>query len=285
MSTHPSIIIVGCGDIGSRVAKRLLAEQWTVYGLRQTIDQLPTGVIPIQADLTQAQCPSQWPDQAIDYVLYSAAAKQHTESGYQAAYLTGLQHVCQWLTAHQQQPKRLLFTSSTAVYAQQDHQWLDEDSPTEPTRWSGKIMLQAEQLVLNSPFAATCIRLAGIYGPGRQRLIQQAQQGATAAPTQVFTNRIHAEDAAQLITHLLKTQHAGTTLAHCYLGVDNAPSELVEVINWLRQQLQINRQSSELILRRAGSKRCSNARARALGWQPIYPSYQEGYSALLKAGN
>ncbi|TXH28949.1 MAG: SDR family NAD(P)-dependent oxidoreductase, partial [Burkholderiaceae bacterium] len=36
------------------------------------------------------------------------------------------------------------------------------------------------------------------------------------------------------------------------------------------------------LMRRAGNKRCSNQRLRALGWQPRYPSYREGYTALLQ---
>ena len=74
---------------------------------------------------------------------------------------------------------------------------------------------------------------------------------------------------------------AGTPLADCYLGVDDAPAPLHEVVGWLREQLGVSHWAEQSSVRRAGSKRCSNARARALGWVPQYPSYREGYAAVL----
>ncbi|MES2820153.1 MAG: hypothetical protein V4812_14340, partial [Pseudomonadota bacterium] len=74
---------------------------------------------------------------------------------------------------------------------------------------------------------------------------------------------------------------AGQALADCYLGVDDAPAPLAEVVDWLREQLDVSHWSDEARVRRAGSKRCSNARARTLGWAPQYPSYREGYGAIL----
>ncbi|MDU2873994.1 MAG: SDR family NAD(P)-dependent oxidoreductase, partial [Pseudomonas aeruginosa] len=54
-----------------------------------------------------------------------------------------------------------------------------------------------------------------------------------------------------------------------------------EVVDYLRQRLGVSQWADEHSVRRAGSKRCSNRRARALGWVPRYPSYREGYAAVL----
>ncbi len=78
------------------------------------------------------------------------------------------------------------------------------------------------------------------------------------------------------------TDVAGKPLADCYLGVDDEPAPLHEVVAWLREQLGVSHWSDEQRVRRAGSKRCRNARARALGWAPQYPSYREGYAAILQ---
>ena len=69
-----SVLIVGCGDVGSRLATQLLDAHWQVYGLRRSIERLPTGVIGVAGDLFSEQCPAQWPTGPIDYVVYSAAA-------------------------------------------------------------------------------------------------------------------------------------------------------------------------------------------------------------------
>ena len=56
---------------------------------------------------------------------------------------------------------------------------------------------------------------------------------------------------------------------------------LADVVAWLRAYRGVTEWSDEQRVRRTGSKRCSNARARALGWAPEYPSYKEGYAAIL----
>ena len=57
MSRSPSLLIAGCGDIGSRLALQMLAQGWTVHGMRRDISRLPAGVLPVAADLHGDQCP------------------------------------------------------------------------------------------------------------------------------------------------------------------------------------------------------------------------------------
>ena len=280
--TKGAVLIVGCGDVGSRLATQLLQADWKVYGLRRSIDRLPKGVIGVAADLFSTQCPTQWPTELIDYVVYSVAATEHDEAGYQAAYVQSLTHTLSWLKQHNQHPKHLLFVSSSGVYVQQAGEWVDENSPTEATRYSGRIMLEAEQIALNSGIPASVVRLTGIYGPGREWLLGQVRKGYRVAndPPQ-YGNRIHADDAGGLLAFLLEVHQQGKKLDACYIGVDNEPASLAEVVDWLRKQLGVTEWSDEASVRRAGSKRCSNARVRALGWEPRYPSYREGYAAIL----
>ena len=277
-----SVLIAGCGDIGSRMATQLLANDWQVYGLRRSIERLPAGVIGVAGDLFSAQCPAQWPSGEIDYVVYSAAATEHDEAGYQAAYVDGLKHTLSWLKQHGQKPKRLLFVSSSSVFAQKDGEWIDETSPARATNYSGRIMLDAEQVALNSGIAASVVRLTGIYGPGREWMLGQVRKGyRVAIDPPMYGNRIHADDAGGLLAFLLEADRQGKALDDCYIGVDNAPVPLAEVVGWLRERLGVTEWAAETSTRRAGSKRCSNARAKALGWEPRYSSYREGYAGIL----
>ncbi|MGG3794852.1 SDR family oxidoreductase [Pseudomonas paraversuta] len=277
-----SVLIAGCGDVGSRLAAQLPANNWQVYGLRRSIERLPAGVTGVAGDLFSDQCPGQWPEGNIDYLVYSAAATDHDEAGYQAAYIEGLKHTLGWLKQKGQQPKRLLFVSSSGVYSQTEGEWVDETSPAEATSYSGRIMREAEQIALNSGIAASVVRLTGIYGPGREWMLGQVRKGyRVAVDPPLYGNRIHADDAGGLLAFLLQADLQGKTLDDCYIGVDNAPVPLAEVVGWLRERLGITEWAAEASVRRAGSKRCSNARAKALGWKPRYPSYREGYSAML----
>lgn len=275
------VLIVGCGDIGSRVARLMQQQGFLLHGLRRSTDQLPAEVIPIAADLTQPQCPSAWPQGPLDYVLYVMAAQSMSEEAYLQAYVQGQRHLYSWLAQHLQQPKRLVFVSSTSVYGQNDDSWIDEQSPTEPKRWSGQVMLQAEQCALTSGHPTTVVRLSGIYGPGRNMLLKRVRDGYHAPHLHSFTNRIHADDAAGLIAAIFQADAAGKPLESIYLGVDNEPVEQAEVVAWLQQQMQVSSVPDLLLKPRSGSKRCSNARARALGWTPKYSSYREGYAVQL----
>ncbi|HDQ4519760.1 SDR family oxidoreductase [Pseudomonas aeruginosa] len=277
-----TVMIAGCGDVGGRLGEALLADGWRVHGLRRSVDALPQGILPVAGDLQAPECPAQWPSEPLDYLVYSAAASQHDEAGYRAAYVDGLRHVLGWLQARGQRPRRLLFVSSTGVYAQTDGGWIDEESPALSQAYSGRIMLDAEQVALDSGIPATRVRLAGIYGPGREWLLNQVRQGyRVVSEPPLYANRIHADDAAGLLAFLLRADAGGQALEDCYIGVDDAPVAMHEVVDYLRQRLGVSQWADEHSVRRAGSKRCSNRRARALGWVPRYPSYREGYAAVL----
>lgn len=281
-STFPSLMIVGCGDVGSRLGRQLAARDWRVHGLRRNVAALPLEVLPVSGDLGQLECPDTWPVGRLDYLVFCAAATQHDEAGYRAAYVEGLRNTLGWLQQRGQTPRRLLFVSSSGVYAQRDGEWVDETSPAQAQSYSGSVMLEAEQLALHSGIPASVVRLTGIYGPGREWLLRQVREGyRVASEPPLYANRIHAEDAAGLLAALLEADRSGVALEDCYLGVDNEPVALHEVVGWLREQLGVTHWADEQTVRRAGSKRCSNARARALGWAPRYPSFREGYAAIL----
>ncbi|WP_295472439.1 NAD-dependent epimerase/dehydratase family protein [uncultured Pseudomonas sp.] len=278
----PTLLIAGCGDIGSRLAAQLLPQGWAVHGLRRQVAALSAGVCGVAADLFQPHRPVAWPTGAIDYLVYCATPTERDEAGYRQAYVQGLRHVLSWLREAGQAPRRVIFVSSSSVYAQSEGEWVDETSPAEAERFSGQVLLEAEGVALGCEWPASVVRLTGIYGPGRNDLSSKVRQGyRVALEPPVYANRIHADDAAGLLAHLLQADARGVVLEDCYLGVDDAPAPLAEVVAWMREYLGVTHWSEQETLRRAGSKRCSNARARALGWVPRYPDYRAGYAALL----
>lgn len=279
----PSLLIAGCGDVGSRLALQLLPLGWQVHGLRRDISALPAGVAGVAGDLFATQRPAGWPTGSLDYLVYCATPTQRDEAGYRQAYVEGLEHALDWLRLSGQAPRRVIFVSSSSVYGQQHGEWVDETSATEATGFSGQVLLEAERVALDSGWPASVVRLTGIYGPGRSDLSSRVRQGySVAIDPPVYGNRIHADDAAGLLAYLLKADAEGVKLQDCYLGVDDAPVPLAEVVAWMREYLGVTEWAEQATLRRAGSKRCSNARARALGWVPRYADYKAGYAALLR---
>lgn len=282
MTPMPRAVIVGCGDLGSRLGLRLLQQHWQVYGLRRNPEHLPEGIQAIAGDIAQS-CPPSWPQGHVDYLIYAVSANTQDSNAYQQAYPRGLQQVLAWLAEHHQHPKRLIFVSSTGVYHQQDGSWVDETSPTQPETANAQALRDAENIAINSPYPATSVRFAGLYGPNRNWLINQVRQGIFPNPEPVvYTNRIHIDDAASLLAYLLIQDWQGQVLDDCYIGVDDHPAPLHEVCQWLAEHMSPRPAlTTQSLTRRAGSKRCSNARIRALGWVPQYPSYQQGYTSLM----
>lgn len=275
----PRVLIAGCGDLGSRVGVLMARHGWQVQGLRRQVAHLPPEITPLAVDLNQPQAPSDWPEVSPDYLLYAAAAERSDVAAYEAAYVLGLRHVLAWLAEHGQRPRRLLFVSSTAVYGQDQGEWVDETSPCEPQGFTGQIMLQAEQTAFNSELPATVVRLAGLYDGHSRWLLDQLRAGQLpAGQPPLYSNRLHRDDAAELLASLLLADAEGKPLESVYLGVDDEPAPLLEVALWLRARCGIDTPPSALMQRRTGSKRCSNARARSLGWTPRYPSYRDGYA-------
>ena len=271
-----SILIAGCGDLGNAVGTRLIEAGMSVYGLRRNIDQLSEGLIPIEYDLLNADAPPKLP--AVDYLIYTAAAKSRDLQTYQQVYVDGPQKI---LHALPKRPQRVFITSSTGVYAQHQHEWIDETSPAEPNNPFGKLLLEGEEALVLQHSEVTRVRLSGIYGPGRMHLLNRVRAGEVAPLEPVhYSNRIHRDDAAGFITHLVHRDISGEALEPIYLASDDQPAPIGEITAWLAAQMGVAIHD-EVPIQRGGSKRCRNALMRATGYKLIYPDYRQGFADLI----
>jgi nucleoside-diphosphate-sugar epimerase len=278
------ILIAGCGYVGTALGRRLAASDDEVWGLRRSPGGLPPEIRPLAADLGELDSLAGLPP-GLDVVIYAASAAGPTDDAYRAAYVDGLANLIQALVAGGQRPRRLLFTSSTAVYGQVGGEWVDEGSPTRPKAFSGRRLLEAEAVAAAAPFPAVVLRLAGIYGPGRTWLIDAVRRGEARCDDgpPIYTNRIHRDDAAGALAHLIALPEPDPL----YLGVDCEPAERCEVLRWLAARLGAPppaigpAETAGGGPRRGGNKRCSNARLLASGYRFTYPSFRQGYGAML----
>jgi nucleoside-diphosphate-sugar epimerase len=196
----------------------------------------------------------------------------------------GLCYLLEALVRQGQSPQRVFFTSSTAVYAQSTGEWVDETSPTEPKHFSGRRVLEGEKLLLSGPFPATVMRFGGIYGPGRTSLIERVRQGLATCRDgpPLYTNRIHRDDCAGALHHLLSLPRPESV----YIGVDHEPAEHCDVLRWLATQLGalppgVKASPATDTRRHRTNKRCRNAKLVASGYVFRYPTFRDGYAALL----
>jgi nucleoside-diphosphate-sugar epimerase len=276
------VLIAGCGDIGTALGVELAALGHDVWGIRRTPANLPSALHALQGDLTRPATLRGLPRQ-IDVAVYTAAPDASTDDAYRATYVQGLRGLLQVLESASSPPRRTVFASSTAVYGQTDGSWVDEASPTEPRGFRGRRLLEAEQLLAASRIPATVLRLGGLYGPGRIRLIDRLRRGEAAcvAGPPLFGNRIHRDDAVGALRHTVEL----AAPAPLYLGVDHEPADECEVLRWLAPQLGL---PAPHIVSAAGeshpsNKRCRNDRLVASGYSFHYPTFREGYAGVLRA--
>jgi nucleoside-diphosphate-sugar epimerase len=278
------VLIAGCGYVGVVLGRVLADESHGVWGLRRRPLSLPEGIVPIVADLGLGASLAALPPD-LDYVFYMASPGGSDEAFYRTAYVEGLSNLLHALDRQGQRPVRIFFVSSTAVYAQRRAEWVDEESPTEPVHFSGRRLLEAERILFEGPFAGTAVRFAGIYGPRRTRLIEDVRAGRAVwrkSPPQ-WTNRIHRDDCAGVLAHLMQLERP----EKIYLGVDCEPAEQGAVLRWLAGALgapapRAVRAKDPALRARRDNKRCRNDRLLATGYTFLYPTYREGYSAVLE---
>jgi nucleoside-diphosphate-sugar epimerase len=274
------ILIAGCGDLGMRVAQRLLARGDEVYALRRHPPASDdSGLRWLRGDLTSA-APWEALPQGITQVVYLPTPDARVEDAYRAVFVDGLRHLLATLAPDG--PMRVLFVSSTAVYGEQGGEWVDETTSPAPPGFNGRVLLEAERLLAATPLRSIVLRLAGLYGPGRLQLIERLRAAQVSAPHEPvhWANRIHVDDAASAIVHLLNLYDP----LPLYLGVDDTPLPLHVLYQYLATLIHAPIVPDGSPPAGIGSKRLSNARLRASGFPLRWPDAREGYAALLAQG-
>ena len=280
-------LIVGCGYLGLRVARRWIAAGHTVTGLvrsEASAELLAHEAIrPIVADVTQPSTLRNIP--AADTLLYAVGYDPASGTSRSAVYVDGLRVV---LDALSSQVRRVILISSTGVYAEQGGGWVDESSLCHPSRESGRALLAAEQALAVHRFGdrGIVLRLAGIYGSGRlPRRTELAAGKSLPIAAGEYLNLIHVEDAAAAVFAAEFNAQPPRT----YTISDGHPVERREYFTELARQFSLPQPSfhdplpGETIGRRGGNKRVSNARMLAeLQVKLAYPTYRDGIAAAMK---
>jgi nucleoside-diphosphate-sugar epimerase len=273
----PRILIAGCGYVGQATADLFYTSGWKVEGWVNSeksaakLSTKPYSVFAVNiAEPAQVSARAVAVD-AFDAVIHCVSSRGGDANVYRQIYLNGARNLLDRFVE-----ARMLFTSSTSVYAQRDGSWVTEESETFPERGTGRILLETEKLILTSGGIAA--RLAGIYGPGRSALLSKFLAGSAIidAETDRFVNQVHRDDIAAALFLLLDRQ---STTGEIYNVVDDQPILQSECYRWLAKKLHrpippIGR-STSISKRGPSNKRVNNAKLRRLGWSPRYPTFAE----------
>lgn len=261
------IVIVGAGYLGSQVATELEDAGHDVVRVTRS-----GGDGALACDVSDSRQVARLPE--ADAVVHCAASGRGGVDAYRAVYYDG----CRFL-ADRYGGKPLLFTSSTSVYAQTDGSVVDEKSLAEPVRETGRILREAEEMILAA--AGGVARLAGIYGPGRSVILRKFLEGSAVIEEdgRRILNQIHRDDAATAVVRLI-----GERGIHCVS--DSRPLTQLECYQALSAHFgkPLPPSGPRDLNRKRGwtHKRVSNAKIRSLGWEPEYPCFLDAVACGLK---
>ncbi|MEM6911864.1 MAG: NAD-dependent epimerase/dehydratase family protein [Verrucomicrobiota bacterium] len=270
------LLIAGCGFLGSEIARQAQAEGWEVEGLvhrPETAEELRNllGIPILVGDLGDRESlrPLAETRQGLDLIHCASSGRGGAEA-YERVYLHGTRHLLELFS-----PRKLLFTGSSSVYGQTDGSWVTEESPAEPTRKTGRLLLAAEQATLCHPLGIVA-RLAGLYGPGRSVILKKFLRGEAILEEggYRYLNQIHRDDAAAACLHLLERGQPGLVNV-----CDSQPLTQRECYGFLAEHFQkpLPREGPRDLNRKRGwsHKRISNQKLQQAGFQARFHDFRE----------
>jgi nucleoside-diphosphate-sugar epimerase len=282
--------IFGCGDLGTRLAMQLNRQEYIVYGVRRNPlvalarKRRADAVNWRRGDASKPADIDQLLVDGADIVIATFTPGDNSTNGYHRTYIDTATALAESLGKLARPPRLLLWVSSTRVYGQCGDMLIDEHTPAMPSGYQGDIQLAAEEIVQSAVPNTCVVRFAGIYGPGRDRLLSQVRAGRCAPPRPPqYSNRIHVDDAVGFLAHIIRRQKQGQPPERVYIGADCTPVPMHELQQWLVKAMGYTsahlREIVETSERR--SKKLSNQRLLESGYQMKYPDYRAGYSSLL----
>jgi nucleoside-diphosphate-sugar epimerase len=270
----PRILIAGCGYVGQATADLFHAAGWDAEGWTASAKSaaaLSAKPYPIcQVDISNRDQVAEHP-RTFDAVVHCASSRGGGVESYRQIYLNGARNLLDRFVG-----TKMLFTSSTSVYAQRDGSRVTEESETKPASENGRVLLETEKVILGLRGAVA--RLSGIYGPGRSALLRKFLDGTAIIDPENdrFVNQVHRDDIASALFLLV----SGEWQEHQIFNVvDNQPMLKSDCFRWLAQRLNRPlppvRELTEQPKRGDTNKRVSNAKLRSLGWTLQYPTFAD----------
>lgn len=284
------VLIVGCGDIGRRVAALCQADGQSLTGLVQSAASAAcvqaAGIRPRQADL-DAPATLKTARYAGQRIYYFAPPPAEGDTDPRMAnFLASI--------AADDLPQRIVYISTTGVYGDCGGAWITEAQSVNPRTPRGKRRLDAENSLrawqARTGVPVVILRVPGIYGPGRLPLERLRKALPVLHEAEApYSNRIHAEDLARVC---LAAMQRGTPGA-VYNVADNQPTTMSHYFNQIADALGLPRPPAVSMAEARAtltpamlsfieeSRRIDNRKLREeLGVELLYPDLASGLAGL-----
>ena len=288
------IAVLGCGYVGLELGRQLAATGHDPVGVRRSEDGLAAirdaGFDAVRADVTDAESLAAVPD--ADAVAFTASSGGRGADAAREVYVDGLRTAIREFGGREDPPDQFVYTSSTGVYGDHGGDWVDEETPLDPTTEKTRVLAEAERVAREEApeygMDPTVVRFAGLYGPERYRLARYVDGPVTEG----YLNMIHRDDAAGVVRFAVEAVDEDVLLA-----VDDEPVSKWAFADWLAGECNVEPPGKRTVEDRlaAGdlsapaerrlrtSKRCSNRLLRELGYEYAFPTHREGYRDAVDA--
>jgi nucleoside-diphosphate-sugar epimerase len=272
----PRVAVLGAGYIGLAVARDCVARGAAVWAVRRRARPSAAGIESIAGDLVSGVIP-ELPG-ALDAIVLAVAPAGGADS-YDSTYPPAARTAV--ALARATGARSLVYTSSTGVYGGQDGAWIEESAPRRGEGPGNRALMEAEDILLEAGLdGVTVLRIAGIYGPGRDPRPRFAQARLLPSGGEYWVNLAHQVDIVAAITDSLVQTGPPRVLNVS----DGAPATAAQIARWCAAAQGLD--PAALVFDGQGSlsrsnQRIANAALVATGWQPRFPSFREGFTAGL----
>lgn len=280
MEVDMDVLVLGCGYLGERVATLWHTAGHRVFATTRSearADEFrERGWTPVVCDVHDPPSLSAIP--RVDAAAFALARDRASAKSMAEFYIGGL-HA---LLTHMPPPAKWVHVSSSSVYEQTDGGWVDETSPTTPTETAGRVMLEAEGIVLQHRPDAMVLRFSGIYGPGRWLRRQSIIAGEPiVGDAEKWLNLIHVDDGAAAVLAAAERGEPGRIYNVC----DDEPVRRRDFYTLMAERLGVPPPTflppppGQTPQHERGNRRIRNRRLREeLNVALQYPSYRDGLS-------
>lgn len=263
------ILFIGYGKTSQRVAQNFVGQGHQISTISRSPKAADHANHLIQ-DVHALDLSELAPIDAV-YILLTPA--DSSAVAYQHCFVESIQPITTALARHP--VKRVIVVSSTRVYGENHGEVIDDDTVPKPSDEQGQILLHMEQTWQAAyPEQCVVVRPSGIYGTSIQRMIKLAETSQNY-PHIHWSNRIHIDDLAALLAHLLHVEPAALS----YIASNSQPMPLHQTIQWFQKQLGL----PELVLEHEGirGKKIYATRMQDLNFKLKHTDCFEDYRAAL----
>jgi nucleoside-diphosphate-sugar epimerase len=281
-----SVVIIGCGDIGRRVAARWRERGAPVAALTRRPASAKAltdlGITLVEGDLDAPESLAGLPTADALVYYFAPPPPRGTTDPRVHAFLAALDEA--------RPPRRIVYISTSGVYGDRQGAWVDETAPADPQTDRARRRLDAENALRawgrEHGVAVVVLRVGGIYGPGRLPRERLAEGRPVLREAECgYTNRIHTDDLAEVCIAAAERGEADAL----YNASDGKPGTMTGYFNAVADRLGLprppaismaeaqERLSPAMLSYLTESRRLDNRRMREeLGVRLRYPELASG---------